>query len=194
MLPDPLHAQLHAQLHAEILLHAPLHATLCHYMVYYMTITCSITCHYIEPNQITCSITCFITCSITCSITCLITHSLHGYVISWAHDHVLPPISFLIDRVIPIINAGSDAPAAIFDHRFAVVQVRLQRRSEIFSMLGMELDTDCQHLLQIWLGKLLRQQEQKCQVMYVNQEVCKSIKDYVHQSSISRLVPCACRP
>ena len=90
-------------------------------------------------------------------------------------------MSVLFKRVIPIINAGSDAPAAIFDHRLAVVQVRLQRRSEIFSMLGMELDTDCQQLFQIWLGKLLRQQEQKCQVMYVNQEVWIM---YINQASV----------
>ena len=111
---------------------------------------------------------------------------------------MLPPISVLFKRVIitviPIITEGSAAPAVIFDHRLAVVQVRLQRLSRLFSMLGMVLDTACPHLLQIRLGKLLRQQEQKCPVMYVNQEVCTSIKDYVHQSSISRLVPCACRP
>ena len=85
-------------------------------------------------------------------------------------------------------------PLAIIDHSMTAVQVRLQRSSESFSMLGMELDTDCQHLLPISLGKFLLQHERKCQVMYVNQEVCTSIKDYVHQSSISRLIPCACRP
>ena len=97
---------------------------------------------------------------------------------------MLPPISVLFKRVIPIIKRRprcSDAPAAIFDHRLAVVQVRLQRRSEIFSMLGMELDTVCQHLLQIRLGKLLRQHEQKCQVMYVNQEVWIM---YINQASV----------
>ena len=103
-------------------------------------------------------------------------------------------MSVLVKRVIPIINAGSDAPTGIFDHSMTAVQVRLKRRSESFSMLGMELDTGCQHLLQIRLGKLLRQHEQKCQVMYVNQEVCTSIKDYVHQSIIRRLIPYACRP
>ena len=107
---------------------------------------------------------------------------------------MLPPISVLFKRVIPTIAAGSAAPAGIFDHRLAVVQVPLQRHSELLSIFGMVLDTICQHLLQLLLGKLLRQQEQKYQVMYVNQEVCASIKDYVHQSSISRLVPCACRP
>ena len=79
------------------------------------------------------------------------------------HDKYMP------ERIIPSRNDSSSA-------HIVMVQVRRQCRSELFSMLSMELDSACQMLLQLRLGKHLRQHERKCQVMYVNQGLCTSIE------------------
>jgi hypothetical protein len=61
-------------------------------------------------------------------------------------------------------------------HSLAAVQVGLQGCSESFTMVGMELDTACQVLLQLHLGKHLLQHDQQRQVMYFNQGLCELIE------------------
>jgi len=149
-------------------------------MLNYITNTCLITCHYIQHHSNTWSITCHyiqqpehpITCSITCSITGAIHVQLHDSLHSLTYHCMaclsswpsvaIHTMSVLLNVVIPSRNRRSSA--ANVWHRLSMVQG--------FSMLGMELETACQMILDLRLGNHLRQHEWKCQAMYDNQGLC----------------------
>ena len=149
-----------------------------HYMLHYML-------YYMQHHSITCSITCS-TLPLHALLHAPLVHALlHAplhihyilyYIVRPAEQRQHQPPRQACRSSSEPHHGIRRAPAGSFWHRHAAVQVHLQCSSENFSMLGIELDTACQQLLQLRLGNHLRRHQQKCQAMYANKILCMPIK------------------